>query len=192
MCPGARPVSARWVSSRILNSTRTAKLLLRQSSGSFPGSESGRSCGNVQRSRQLTARRCQGGCIQVEHLSLGFYSHSDAWIQPPQILYIPFTPSPFQSHVFGPRDLISSPTRNRVFSTLCSSVTCLSDYHLLKPCADQKSESAARLAYYNSARSPPRPAVTWPATSPLRKFCHILACSPPRPAVTWSVARSAK
>ena len=35
------------------------------------------------------------------------------------------------------------------------------------------------------ARSLPRPAVTWPAVTPHRKCCHIIAHSPPRPTVTW-------
>jgi len=115
------------VISRFLNSTRTAMLLLRKTTGSFPCSNSGRS----RRTLLLTARRRRGGCVQGEHDSLELYSHSHIWIQPPQISYIPFTASPFQSCVLCPRDLISSPTRNRVFPTLSSSVTCLSDYHLL-------------------------------------------------------------
>ena len=117
MCtkPGDQVHSVRWYGStskcvsylncmticRIFPVSPKAKAL-RQSSGSFPSSESGRSCGNVQRSLQLTARRCPGGCVQVERLSLGHPSHFHILIQTLQILYIPSTASSFDQVYFVP------------------------------------------------------------------------------------------
>ena len=57
--------------------------------------------------------------------------------------------------------------------------------YILQSCTGWQSEPADCPAHYSSARSPPRPAVTWPATSPHRTFCHILARSAPHSTVTW-------